>query len=271
MIDKCGLPAATPWLCHTRSGHFQRYRLQIDPDTEVDTRYSMEGLGPESAVPENEASTGITMRRTSKGILAIDLALSLSHNHKTGITHALLLGRSELQAAYIKQQILDMAGIAHHPAFLPTLVCANHRSLLQRLSDQINGELFGVEAASGQTMVGYDGVDPMEERNGSDITNGVLGVIQLATAWEMYAKALLYDVECIQEFVTHVNSVTPVHRKLTVKAEGEILDERLRFLGNKGHLIVWRMQYVIQRAQAQQNAVNWRISSPTLVLAKLSH
>ena len=178
----------------------------------------MEGLGPESIVFENEASTGITMRRTSKGILAIDLALSLSHNHKTGITHALLLGRSELQAAYIKQQILDMAGLAHHPAFLPTLVCANHRSLLQRLSDQIHGELFSVEAASGQTMVGYDGVDPMEERSRSNITNRVLGVIQLATAWEMYAKAMLYDVECIQEFDTHVNSVTPVHRKPTVKA-----------------------------------------------------
>ena len=120
-------------------------------------------------------------------------------------------------------------------------------------------------------MVGYDGVGILEDRLGSDTTNGVLGVIQLATAWEIYAKAMRYDVECIQEIVTHVSLVTPVYRKLAIKAEGEILDERLRFLGNKGQLIVWRMQYVTQRAQAQQNAVIRRMPSQTLILAKFSN
>jgi len=82
------------------------------------------------------------MRRTSRGILAIDLALSLSHCPKTGATYALLLGRSERQAAFIKQQIQELATIAHHPAFLPTLVCTYHRTLLQRLSDHAMNELL---------------------------------------------------------------------------------------------------------------------------------
>jgi hypothetical protein len=199
------------------------------------------------------------MRRTSRGILAIDLALSLSHCPKTGATYALLLGRSERQAAFIKQQIQELATIAHHPAFLPTLVCTYHRTLLQRLSDQAMNELFSVETDSGQTWAPvYDefGLHPQGNCDDANITKRALGVIQMATAWESYAKAMLSDVESIQEFVAHVNTLTPMRRRDVVRAEGKILDERLRFLGHKGKSVLWRLQYVTQRAQAQQNAVS---------------
>jgi len=199
------------------------------------------------------------MRRTSRGILAIDLALSLSHCPKTGATYALLLGRSERQAAFIKQQIQELATIAHHPAFLPTLVCTYHRTLLQRLSDHAMNELLSVETDSGQTWAPvYDefGLHPPGNCDDANITKRALGVIQMATAWESYAKAMLSDVESIQEFVAHVNTLTPVRRRDVVRAEGEILDERLRFLGHKGKSVLWRLQYVKQRAQAQQNAVS---------------
>jgi hypothetical protein len=199
------------------------------------------------------------MRRTSRGILAIDLALSLSHCPKTRVTYALLLGRSERQAAFIQQQIQQLAQIAHHPAFLPTLVCTYHRTLLQRLCDRANNDLFNVETDSGQTWAPvYDefGLLPQGNCDDAEITKRALGVIQMATAWEAYVKAVLSDVESLQEFIEHVNTLTPTARKDVVRAEGEILDERLRFLGGKGKFVLWRFQYIMQRAQAQQNAVS---------------
>ena len=196
------------------------------------------------------------MRRSSRGILAINIALSLSHCPETGITYAMLLGRSPMQAAYITQRIIDLAPVAHHPAFLPTLICTFHRNLLRRLCDKANDDLFGVEMDSGQTWAPVVGWRPQGMRpNDMEITKRVLGVIQLTTAWEPYSKALLSDIESIQEFIEHVNGITPAPRSMLVAAEGRILHERLSFLARKSSLMLWRFGYVKQRAQAQQAAV----------------
>ncbi|MCJ1333952.1 hypothetical protein MMC10_010659 [Thelotrema lepadinum] len=198
------------------------------------------------------------MRRTSRGILAIDIALSLSHCIETRSTYALLLGRSNLQAAFIRQQVEELAKIAHHPAFLPTLVCSYHRTLLQKLSDSLNNDLFNVETDSGQTwtpIYNPRGFRRPGDCDDANITKRALGVIQLATAWEAYAKAVLCNIETIRDFMRYATSLVPEHRRSYVQLEDEIFHERLRFLEGKDKTVLWRFEYLKERAQAQQSAI----------------
>ena len=204
------------------------------------------------------------MRRTSRGILAIDIALSLSHCIETRSTYALLLGRSNLQAAFIRQQVEELAKIAHHPAFLPTLVCSYHRTLLQKLSDSLNNDLFNVETDSGQTwtpIYNPRGFRRPGDCDDANITKRALGVIQLATAWEAYAKAVLCNIETIRDFMRYATSLVPEHRRSYVQLEDEIFHERLRFLEGKDKTVLWRFEYLKERAQAQQSAVRTSKSS----------
>jgi hypothetical protein len=199
------------------------------------------------------------MRRTSRGVLAIDLALSLSYCPSTGLTYALLLGHSDLQAAFIQQQIKELAQLASHPALLPTLVCTYLRTLLQRLADQAFNNLLNVEAESGQSVFSvYSefGPRPLENRSDADNSKYALGVIQLVTAWENYTKGLLFDIESVQNFIGYINSIAPSAQRAPVEMQGLVLNERLRFLAQKGNSVLWRVQFIKERAQAQLTAVD---------------
>jgi hypothetical protein len=95
------------------------------------------------------------MRAPNRGVLGQDLSLSLSYCPSTDVTCALLLGHSEKQMAFVKDQIICFASLANHPALIPTLICTYRRYLLRELVDEQFHNLYAVEAESGQTLLSY--------------------------------------------------------------------------------------------------------------------
>jgi hypothetical protein len=209
-------------------------------------------------------SKGIIMRRPNRGIFPMDVALSLSHNHSTGLTCALLLGCSELQVISILRQLRVFASLAGHPLLLPTMITDYIRTLLENLAERSWIDLLGVEHESGQTGLRlYDEYGPLPPGKCDDyveITKSVLGIIQLSLSWENYVKTLILAIESIQESLVHVNSVTsdtitPDTRKENVSSIGVILEERLQLNSHISKLLQSRLHFITQRTQAQMTAV----------------
>ena len=130
IVSEFHLPTITPWVFVTNEPHFQRHSTYV-------------GKSP--------TYIGYTMRRPTRGILAMDIALSISHDPATGMTSALLLGCSDIQQAFIHEQIKTFAGLASHPLLLPLLFSAHQEQLLNREKDRLWRSLLEVETASGQT------------------------------------------------------------------------------------------------------------------------
>lgn len=154
------------------------------------------------------------MRRTNRGVLGIDIALSMSYDPGTGLTYGLLLGCSDAQQSFIRQEIDSLKRMARHPLLLPVLLLGQQQILLRELTEWVWLDLLDVEKASGRTGVvqdlpdGADRKDTTRPRIGyGAMTNKALGVVQLASAWESQTKALISDIETIQKETKHIDSM----------------------------------------------------------------
>jgi hypothetical protein len=194
----------------------------------------------------------------------MDIALSISYDHETGKTCALLLGCSDLQTAFIIRQLKSLAGLTSHPILLPTLMSGYFRSILETYTQTLWRNLLNLEHESGVTGVPlYDRDGPLPTVKCEDytpITTALLGLIQLGLSWENYVKQLLFMVETIQECRTHVNFVTADAGRECIRNKAAILDERLRFISHKASILEWRLQFILGRTQAQMTAVSPFIS-----------
>jgi len=77
---------------------------------------------------------------------------------------------------------------------------------------------------------------------------------------------LLFSIEGIRECGDHIAGVTAENRKATVEAKRKILDERLRFVEHKARIMLWKIEFVTKRTQAQMAAVSTPLHSISLVL-----
>jgi hypothetical protein len=195
------------------------------------------------------------MRRSSRGIVATNFKLSLSHNPRNGQTCGLLLGCSNLQTSFIVNQIQTCQRFAWHPLLLPTLLTSNIHQVLDQQTEDLWERLIRAETNSGQT--GAPAINILPEENDFDrIIKDVLGVIQLAAAWESKTNALLLGIESIKDGFGHVNSRTPSSRLKSVDAVEDMLTEYLDMVAHKSKLMLWDLQYVNKRGQAQMTAVS---------------
>lgn len=203
------------------------------------------------------------MRRSTRGILAMNIALSISHDPGNGMTCGLLLGCSDIQQAFIHEQIKTHAMLASHPLLLPILFTAHQQQPLNRERKRLWVSLLKVETASGQTRAPAIGshLFPEESQDYGKITKSVLGIIQIASAWESYSKALLLGIESIQESLKHINNNTPDTRKDILEASTAIFIEWLTSVSHKSKVMLWDLEFINKRAQAQMTAVRWRPSS----------
>lgn len=197
------------------------------------------------------------MRRLTRGIVAMNIALSISHNHKTGLTFAILNGYSELQQAFIREQIKSMAPLARHPLFVPIIFMAHMQRLLNLERKRLWTELIYAETASGQT-----GAPIVNHRLYSEqiqdfgiITKDVLGVMQCASAWISHSEALLLAIEAIQESVDYMSSAASESRVGPPIGISNKLKESLKIIRHKSKVMLWDFQYFDKRAQAQMTAV----------------
>jgi hypothetical protein len=205
----------------------------------------------------NTGSLGYTMRRSARGILAMNISLSLSHNPITCMTYGLLLGCSDIQQAFIYEQIKTLATLANHPLLLPVLFSAHQHQLLNRERKRLWVSLLKVETESGQTGVPVinSNIFQKESKDYGRITKHVLGIIQVASAWESYSKALILGVDSIQENIIYLNDLTTEPRKATINAAATVLTEWLTSVRHKSDVMLWDFEFIDKRAHAQMTAV----------------
>jgi hypothetical protein len=197
------------------------------------------------------------MRKSTRGILAMSIALSISHNLTTGMTNALLLGCSDTQQLFVLQQLKTLARLAHHPLLLPILLSVHQMQLLNREKDRLWRSLLQVETASGQTGAPLVGSypSPDDSKDYSQITRDVLGVIQISSAWESRTKELLLGIEAIEESMKHIDGLIVQPKKAMMEDAENVFLEWLRHTTHKSSTLLCELQFIEKRAQAQMTAV----------------
>lgn len=208
----------------------------------------------------------------------MNISLSISHDTSSGLTCALLYGCSDVQQAFIQEQVKACAPLASHPLLLPALLTGYQRGLLGKETKRLWNQLVDVETESGQT--GAPVVDGMCRRwpdppsksriDYKSVTIGILGVIQLGVTWESYIRALLLGIETIQDSISHISTVTPAMRKKAVETTAATLTERLTFLSHKSNVMLWDIQFINNRAQAQMTAVSFSSPGQSHIRADMS-
>ncbi|KAL3460037.1 hypothetical protein BJX64DRAFT_290685 [Aspergillus heterothallicus] len=243
------LPAATAWNLLTQSSHFQEYALG------------------------DRSLKGYTMRRSTRGVLPMDIALSITYDQEKAMTYALLLGCTQSQQAFLHKQLISLPKLARHPLLLPVLFAEYQHTFLNERDLYLWNRLLAVETTSGRT--GAPQIQPIDiarEHPGNaprfsiaqrserkDVTNQVLGIIQVATNQQTYAEALVSVVDCVQDSMdalcTHRVIGTPnaVHGHLQEIAQ--ILSASVQFTKRKSEALLSDFRFIEKRAQAQMNAV----------------
>ena len=220
------------------------------------------------------------MRRSTRGIIAINIALSMSYDPNTGLTCGLLHGYSNAQQAFVCEQVKIFSAIASHPLLLPVLFSAYLRQFLRIERDRLWDRLLRVETQSGQTGAPVLGVTLRRHESDSynNIILGAMEIIQLASAWESYTEALLLSIDSIQECIGHVKAIIPPERSKTIQITTDILTDRLAFIGHKSKVLLWDLQYINKRGQAQMTAVRsdylsglFLLNQPVTFLGLQSH
>jgi len=212
------------------------------------------------------------MRRSNRGFAGMDVALSLSFDITTGVTYGILLGCDANQQTFIRQQLQNLREMARHPLLLPVLLAGQQQLLLFDETERLWLDLLRVENASGQTGVI---VAPIEENSSKNrqrfrtvskdphgkrtittkqITNKVLGVVQLASTWESHIKALIQDTKAMQQSLKRVDGA--VIDKSNLEGPARALEESLEFTLHKSNTVLWDLEYINKRAGAQMTAVS---------------
>lgn len=242
VIDKFHLPASTAWLLVTNSSHVQKYTM--------DTNGS-----PNPRI-------GFTLRRSTRGIVAVDFKLSISHNPKTGQTYGLLLGCAHLQMAFLVEELKKCSLFAWHPLLLPCLLTSHHQELLGNETQNLWSRLIGIETISGQTgapAIGAPVIGALRairnEGDFLDMIKGILGVVQLTAAWQSHANGVILSIEVIKDGLFWIKDITPGSRKTAIDAVTQTLVEYLQLLSHMSKVMMGDLQYINSRGQAQTGAI----------------
>ena len=212
------------------------------------------------------------MHLTSRGILEIDICVSISYRPRSGTVKAFLQGCSSEQQTKIGVQLQEFAHLAQHPLLVPILLVELKVCCLEDREAELWNLLVDVETRSKQTgapaiNVPFNGFTEedweedsktRQERLDSEIhhvTLDVVGVIQQTTYSESHAKALLLSIEEIRKNIKIVNDMAVPQRMDQISTIGAMFSERLDFLGHRTRVVIGDIEFVEKRAQAQQSAV----------------
>ncbi|KAH0550899.1 hypothetical protein GP486_007737, partial [Trichoglossum hirsutum] len=167
-----------------------------------------------------------------------------------------LRGCSVAQQTFILEQLQSWSSLANHPLLLPVLLTGYIRQLLRHQTKLLWDDLLYAETESGQTGAPVMNALPKGHRDCASIANIVLGVIQMGSSWESYTSVLILCIKSIHESISHINTVTPYHRKEITEIQSAILTERLEFVSHKCSTMLWDIQFFLKRAEAQMAAVS---------------
>ena len=199
------------------------------------------------------------MRRSTRGILAMNMVLSISHDPNTGLTCGVVLTWSDEQTTFVTEELKGYYGLAGYPLLLPILFTDYQRGLLRQEGERIWERLLEVETASGQTGAPAMFADHHTLSASGEfdrMIKGALEVVQLTSAWVAHTEILLSATETIQESILHINATTP-HGRLDYVEEAEsFMVEYLGYISHRGNAMLSQLQYIYKRGQAQMTAVS---------------
>ena len=204
------------------------------------------------------------MRRSTRGVLAMNMVMSISYDPNSGLTCGVVLTWSDEQTAFISEEIKGYYAMAGYPLLLPILFVAYQRRLLHQEGKRLWGRLLEVETASGQTgvpMVGAEFHALSAKSNFDGMTKGALEVVQLAAAWVNYTEVLTSAIEAIQDSIRHVNTTIPHARLDYVETAESVMVEYLGFTSHRCKAMLSELQYIYKRGQAQMTAVSVALAS----------
>ncbi|KAH8902602.1 hypothetical protein BR93DRAFT_972334 [Coniochaeta sp. PMI_546] len=210
------------------------------------------------------------MRTPTKGMITMNMALSISYNMDSHITCAVLIGLSDAQQDLIHKQLksASLTKIASHPLLLPSLLTLHNSYLLQEQIGALWNELVQAETASGRTAVPDPDAPPnplidIADAADSAITKMVLGISQLSILWTSETKELLQTIDLIRKSIGDVSkrnsgvdsqSGGPMICEVQQAAVGQ-LRELLSFTADRANSTLWNFEFLAQRAEAQTNAI----------------
>ena len=199
------------------------------------------------------------MRRSTRGVLAMNMALAISHDPSAGLTCGVVLTWSDEQTAFVTKELKGYYGLAGYPLLLPILFTDYQRRLLLEEGEHIWERLLEVETASGQTGVPviFDDNYPLSANSDFDsMIKGALQVVQLAAGWVAYTEMLISATETIGESIRHINATTPQERLDTVEESESVMVEYLGYISHGNNAMLSQLQYIYKRGQAQMTAVS---------------
>jgi hypothetical protein len=167
------------------------------------------------------------MRRSTRGVVALNIKLSISHDPKAGRTCGILLGCSNAQISFIVEQLKMCSSLAWHPLFLPCILTSHQHELLSDETERLWKQLLRVETISGQTGAPVIGAFQDDVPTFQDNQKSILGVVQLAAAWESHTNALLLAADVIKDELSQIKKISPNSRESAVDGVTRMLTEYL--------------------------------------------
>jgi len=217
---------------------------------------------------------------SSRGILEIDVCVSISYRPSTGTVKAFLQGCTSKQQSEVGSQLREFSALSGHPLLVPILLAQLKVCCIEEEEADLWNLLVDVETRSRQTgapainsaspyddlMVGDRVANSIiqQERDDSKfqrITLDVVGIIQRTTYAESHAKALLLSIDEIRKSMEVVRDAAATFKTGHVEKVGEMLSEKLDLLEHKTRVTTGDIGFVEKRAQAQQSAVRLVINN----------
>ncbi|KAL3485463.1 hypothetical protein BJX62DRAFT_242895 [Aspergillus germanicus] len=202
----------------------------------------------------------------------MDIALSITYDHKSAVTYALLLGCTESQQGFLHKQLTSIPMLARHPLLLPVLFAEYQHTFLNDRNLYLWNRLLEVETTSGRTGAPLIRASTKPHEEGpvpswstaktagkTDITNEVLGIIQIATYRETYCETLAVMIDCIQSSLDALNNNQAQTGSATalesIREAGRVLSASVQFTKRKSQVLLSDFRFIEKRAQAQMTAV----------------
>lgn len=205
---------------------------------------------------------GLTMRLSSRGILELDISVSISYQPSTGAVNAFLHGCTSEQQTEVGEQLRYLSILTGNPLLLPIILAEMKMDAIKELEQKLWGDLLSVETRSGQTGAPALNAWDNQQNDGSTdwekLAVDALSVMQIAPLAEDHAQALLVTIEEIKKMLDRLDNATQLGRGDYIRQSGHMLSEKLRFLSHGTQVTMSRIQYIVKRAEAQQSAVRSR-------------
>jgi hypothetical protein len=184
--------------------------------------------------------------------------ISMSYDPRKALFCGLLHGFSGDQQAFIYMQLKAFAALTSHPLLLPVMLMGYQQEAFDWETVSLLTDLVYAEAEGGQADMNLLEGTVVESDNVRDLTRKFLQIIGFSVTYKAYIELVLVSCECLATQIGRVGCGAQSSQKMKMEEHSRILAERLFFISHKFRAMVYDLEAVSKRAQAQMTAVSRR-------------